>query len=232
MDKKNIFNIFLVTLLLFAVVGIASAKDEGQAASGNVGFMERMKNAYTNFKERQQKDVVKEAPKSVQQQQQPAANAVKAKVKAEAAKQEAKKELTRDEMLAELKDDLAGASDELFDALPGLKAEKVAEGKFTYTYKGVKLDELSAEELKSLSIKVAQTNTKLRTEQIQRQLNAARQAQQLTRPITPPKPVMPPVTAQIPKIPASTTQATNVPTTPPSVSKPPSPPAAPPPTRR
>ena len=133
-----------------------------------------------------------------------------------------KKELTRDEMLVELKDDLADSSDELFEVMPFIKAEKGADGKFTYTCQGVKLDDLSEEELKSLFLKVRQANTKLRTERIQHQLETVRRAQELANSVATSKPQMPAAVPQPPRVPQ----------TPAPAPKPPSPPPEPPSTRR
>jgi hypothetical protein len=217
MSKRNIFNIFLAVLLVFAVVSIASAKDEGKAASAGAGSNPQVKSTPANSKESQQKGAASEASKPVMQQKGSATEAPKSTIKQKqepaAAEAPKEKELTRTEMLADLKSNLAEASDELLNSLPGIKVEKGVDGKLMYTFKGVVLDKLSTEELTSLFIKVRQTNTRLRIERIQRQLETVRRTQERTTVVP-----VPPAVPQTPRVPTTT--------------RPPAPPAAPPSTRR
>ncbi len=126
------------------------------------------------------------------------------------------KEMTKEEMLAELKEDLAD-NDEVFDAVPELKASAGKNGKAIYTYKGTVLDELSKEDLANLYVRLRQTLTKIRTDRIQRQLETVKRVERLQRIATPPQPPRIPVQVQPPRIPAAAPSAPKAPPSPPSV---------------
>jgi uncharacterized phage infection (PIP) family protein YhgE len=127
------------------------------------------------------------------------------------------KEKTKEEMLAELKEDLAD-NDEVFDALPELKTGTDRNGNAVYTYKNTALNELSKEDLTNLYDRVRQALVKIRTDRIQRQLETINQVERLQRMANTPQP---------PRIPAQA-QPSRIPATQPSVSRtPPSPPPAP-----
>ncbi len=102
------------------------------------------------------------------------------------------KEVTKEEMLSELREDLAD-NDELFDAVPGLKASAGQNGNAVYTYKDIVLDELSKEDLTKLYSRVNQALVKIRTDRIQRQLETIRQVERFQRPANPPQPPRIPV---------------------------------------
>ena len=86
------------------------------------------------------------------------------------------KEVTKEELLAELKEGLAGNED-LFDMIPGLKVEKDAAGKVFYTFKGAKLEDLPKDDLNGLFAKSHQAIVRVRTERIQRQLETVANTQ-------------------------------------------------------
>ena len=89
-----------------------------------------------------------------------------------------KPEKTKEEMLTDIKNNLK-AYDEIFNSMPALKAQKDEAGNFFYTYKGIKLEDMSAEDLKKISLRIGQLAVKIRTENIQRQLNTIKNAQKL-----------------------------------------------------
>lgn len=119
------------------------------------------------------------------------------------------KEMTKENMLAELKADLAD-NDELFDVIPGLSAGAGQKGSAVYTYKGIALDELSKEDMAKLFGTVRQALTKIRTDRIQRQLETIRQIEKLQKAPAPPQP---------PRVPTTPPSAPRTPPLPPSGSQ-------------
>lgn len=117
-----------------------------------------------------------------------------------------KKEMTRDEMLAELKDSFDEA-DELFNMIHGLKAETDKNGKVYYMIGGVKLEDMENEDLSNLLIKVRQVLVKIRTERIQNQLETVERIHNLQRVVVP---------SQAPAAPATPRSAPRTPQAPPS----------------
>lgn len=99
----------------------------------------------------------------------------------------ARKEMSRSELLARLKENLSNFKESL-DLVPGLESETAPDGMKKYFYRGEKLDNLSAEDLKSLYGRVGQIAVKVRTDKIQKQLDALRQTQKLQGVATPPQP--------------------------------------------
>lgn len=128
------------------------------------------------------------------------------------------KKLTRSEILADLKDDLA-SEDEIFNYVRGLGKAKGPDGKETFTFKkgdkDLPIDELDEDTLRKLSASVNQIVTKLRTDRIQDQLETIRQAQKIqsvTRaPVAPAStnrqtlPKTPPSVPSVPKVPTTST---------------------------
>jgi len=125
------------------------------------------------------------------------------------------KEMTKEEMLAELKEDLAD-NDEVFDSVPELKASAGKNGKAIYTYKGTVLDELSKEDLANLYVRLRQTLTRIRTERIQRQLETVRRVERLQRVVAPPQPPQPPRAPSVPPSMPRAPSAPRAPSSPPS----------------
>lgn len=125
---------------------------------------------------------------------------------------------TKEDLLKDILDDLEN-QDEILEVMPAIKAQKGQDGKVLYTYNGVKLEDMSKEDLANLSGRVGQLAVKFRTERIQRQLETAKQA---TRVPAPRAPVMVPAVPQLPRTTA----------TPPSSPPRPAPAPTAPPTRR
>ena len=121
---------------------------------------------------------------------------------AKAENKTAKKEMTKDEVLAQLKNDLS-KNPEVLNMLPDLKAEKDKEGNLSYTFRGAGLDGLAKDDLDKLSVRVRQALVKIRTDRIQRQLDNIRQAQRLQN-VTPPS-----IPATPPKVPTPPAQSTS-----------------------
>ena len=113
------------------------------------------------------------------------------------------KEMTKEEMLAGLKEDLAD-NDEVFDAVPGLKAGTGQDGNAVYTYKDTALDELAKEDLSKLYSRVRQALVKIRTDRIQKQLERIKQIERLQKTANPPQsPRAPSVPPSVPRTPPS-----------------------------
>lgn len=205
-----------VTVVAFAGLGLCIEAPQTGQAPKKAGVIEKIKNAYSDFKDRdKKKEAAKEAPK-------PKIAQPKAVQPEETQPKEVQPrtvmyaEMTKEEMLSEIKDDLETV-DEIFDAVPGLKAEKDKDGKIFYTYNGVKLGEMGKEELGGLFTKVSQSATRFRTERIQRQLETVRRTERLTTKLAPTTPAAP----------SGPSQTSRIPTPPPLVQKPASPPPSP-----
>lgn len=113
-------------------------------------------------------------------------------------------EMTKGEMLAALKEDLAD-NNEIFDMVPELKAAvSHQDGKAVYTFNGAALESLSKEDLTNLFGRVRNALVKIRTDRIQKQLETIKQVERL-RVITSPQqpPHAPSTTPSVPKIPSS-----------------------------
>lgn len=199
-----------VTVVAFAGLGLCIEAPQPGDAPKNAGVIEKIKKAYSDFKDRdKKKGTAKDAGKPK------AAQPEAAQPKEAQPRTAMYTEMTKEEMLSEIKDDLE-TLDEILDGIPALKAEKDKDGKIFYTYNGVKLDEMGKEELEGVFTKVSQSATRFRTERIQRQLETVRRTQRLTEKAVPVTPVTP-----------SGPVSVSIPPSPPSVPKPPSQPAQP-----
>ncbi|MDP3790641.1 MAG: hypothetical protein Q8R38_01170 [Candidatus Omnitrophota bacterium] len=160
--RKMLF--FAAAMIIVSVLFLDMAKCEEKKQSGQaperMSVLDRIKKSYNDFRNRGQ---VKKASVPV-----PAPIAKK---------EEKKKPATKEELLQDIKDDLK-TQEEILEAMPSLKAEKDSEGKVFYAFNGVKIDDMSKEELEQLFSKVGQLAVKFRTERIQRQLDTVRQANQ------------------------------------------------------
>ncbi len=116
-------------------------------------------------------------------------------VKEPAATQTARIEMTPIMMAERIAETLLH-EDEILNFIPGLKKEKVSDGKDFYTYQGVKIDELDKEKLQELYNKVNNEAVRIRTERLNRQLESINQAHQATiaaqQALRVPRPVAPP----------------------------------------
>ncbi|MFA5084775.1 MAG: hypothetical protein WC482_00215 [Candidatus Omnitrophota bacterium] len=190
MSKRIVF----ITIIIILSFGLSPAYGfDGK--NEKVSVLQKIKNAYNNFRNRQQQksqvvknEVSEEPPIS--------------KVQSET------KEATKEEMLAELKEDLA-YNDEVFDAVPELKAGTGQNGNVVYTYNNAVLDGLSKEDLAKLYSRVRQALVKIRTERIQRQLETIRQAERLPKTVNSPQ--------SPPRVPAAPPSVPKAPPSPPSV---------------
>jgi hypothetical protein len=123
--------------------------------------------------------------------------------------QNLKKEMTKDETLAQLKKEIA-TSDEIFNAVQGLKSEKDSKGNIIYTLNGVTIDNLSKEDLDKLLTRVRQSLVKIRTDRIQKQLETVKRAQGPRVIFAPPQPA---------RTPPNPTPPARVPQAPPTLPK-------------
>ena len=127
-----------------------------------------------------------------------------AAVKAAAPKTQTKHiETTKEEMIAELKKDLAGTKG-VFSMIPELKSVISQDGKAAYTYGGVALEDLSKEDIVKLLSRVRQALVKIKTDRIQRQLEIAKQVEKFQGATDVRQPSRVPVAApSVPKSPPS-----------------------------
>ncbi len=117
------------------------------------------------------------------------------------------KKMTKEEMLAELKEDLSD-NDEVFDAILELKAIAGQNGDVVYTYNDTTLDELSKEDLTKLYGRVRRALVKIRTDRIGRQLEMIRQVERFQKMANP---------SRLPRIPAAQPSSPKTPPSPPPV---------------
>jgi len=112
-------------------------------------------------------------------------------------------EMTKNQMLAELKEDLA-STDEVFDVVQGLKVVIGTDGRAVYTYNGVALEKISKEDMAKLFGRVRQALVKIRTDRIQRQLEITKQVERLQSMASPRQsPRTPSAVPSVPKVPSS-----------------------------
>ena len=128
------------------------------------------------------------------------------------------KDMTTDEIIASIKNSLEN-EDEILNFIPNIKLKTDAEGRRSYLYlegaKELKLEELGREKLEKLLISINQAATQIRAENINRQLESIRQAQNMQRmnamqnlprsvvnvPVPPPRPPMVPPQYRVPQPP-------------------------------
>ena len=230
MKNRNLPATVIFVLLFIVVASLSFGNDGTQPSSttgGNVSMLQRIKNAYNDFKNRREqgaqgvKAEVKHAPMPVKEEpKMPIAQ--KAEVqKAEARKVEApkantaKKAMTREGKIAELTEDFA-STDELFSVVQGLKAEKDKLGKVSYTFKGMKVENLSEEDMDKLLTQVKQALVKIRSDRITKQLETVKQAQRI-HDMTRSAPISISTPAQPPRTPPSTPPTVNIPKAPPQL---------------
>jgi|GEM_PF-1818450 hypothetical protein len=227
MGKRTLFAVIVFTFFI-GLSAAYGADEQGEKMS----ILQKMNKAYSNFTARQQKSLTAKSEVS----KPPLAPKAQSK----------DKEKTKEEMIADINRNL-GSIDEILEVMPALKADKDQAGKIFYTYNGVKIEQLSKDDLQRLHTLVGQLATKLRTERIQRQLETVARVQAINNratgaravPVAPPAPPpvrtpaivarMAPVAPSqlssqppVPRVPASAPSASRIPAAPP----------APPPTRR
>lgn len=120
------------------------------------------------------KDELAGAPQKIDKKEAPVVAAAQPKEESRPEIKLSKQNMTKEETVSSLKLDLAG-NDEIFNMVPGLKAEKGSDGKVRYTFKGASLESLSKEEIDSLYAKVRQAVLRLRTDRIEKQMELANQ---------------------------------------------------------
>lgn len=133
-----------------------------------------------------------------------------------------KKDMTREEMALELREEL-GSYEELFDLFPDIKSKKGDNGNVYFTFKGIKIEDMTKEDIDNLLTKVRQALTKIKTDRIERQLEIVRRVERLNRAAVP---------LQSPRVPAAPPSTPSAPAAPPpppqsaprTASAPPSPP--------
>ena len=125
-----------------------------------------------------------------------------------------KKELTKEDYAERLKK-LFDNEPEILNFIPGIKKQSGKDGKTSYLYNGVNIDDLDKEEIKKLYPRAQTQATRIRTDRLNKQLETVRRAGQASRAaqqasripgvVTPPQPPQvpkqPPASVQIPKQP-------------------------------
>ncbi len=124
---------------------------------------------------------------------------------------------TKEDIAKQIKDEL-DSEDELLNFIPEIKKVKDEDGKESYIYKGLKLEDLDMETLEGLLIRVNNQALVIRTDRINRQLETIRQTQNVQRTMMVPRQVPTPP-------PTALTQPPQVPSTPPKSPQPPPAPA-------
>jgi hypothetical protein len=195
--------ILIVTTVISLMLGIFAS--DGLCREEKAGILQKIKTAYNNFRKKRDLQKAEAQPRTIL----PEAGAEKTALPETKLE---KKEMTQDETLADLKESI-GENDELFDIIPELKSEKDTGGKFHYTFNGIKLEELSKEDLGKLATRVRQTLVKLRTDRIERQLETVRRVQNIQRIPAPTQVQQPP---RIPSQPSSPPKGPPAPPAPPS----------------
>lgn len=114
-------------------------------------------------------------------------------------------EKTKDQMLSELREDIAD-NGELFEMIPELKSASDKDGNAVYTYNGALLEDLSKDDIAKLTGRVGQILARVRAERIQKQLETIKQAERIQAITTPP---------QLPRVPSAASQAPKIPSVPP-----------------
>lgn len=239
MSRRN--TIFVMVMVLSVIFSGTVMGVENKNEPAKQSLVDRIKNAYSNFRKKNEAKKASAQPAAAVKQAAPRAAAettaaqktiaetkvapkaaaeTKAVPKATEATTTAAVKMTKEELVADLKDELE-SDDEIFDIIPDFKAVKDETGKTYYTYKGVKLEDMAENDLESLLARTRQNLIKLRTERIQQQLETARRAQQIQRLAAPPVSPRTPATA-------ATQQPPRAMSAPPSAPKaPPAPPATP-----
>ena len=242
MNRKAFFAALVVAASLSFGLSAAYGADAGNE---KVGVFQKMKNAYNNFRNRQQQkpQTVKNETSKVTPMQNPVeaqkvtankaspAKAESAKAGSPAGKAEKKgrsvEDMSKEEILADLKSDLEDPA-ELMGVVPELKSSTDQSGKTVLTFKGAALDKLSKEDLSGLYIRVRQNITRIRTERIERQLETVRRVERLQKVSAPSQPAQAlPVVPSAPRAPSAPSAAPSVPRAQSVPSAPPAPPSAP-----
>ena len=132
-----------------------------------------------------------------------------------------KKEFTKAELLEHIKGTL-DYTKEVLNFVPGLKMVTDAASKTGYTYNGMKLEDMDKERLEKLSVRINNEVTRIRTERLNKQLEAIRQAEQASRQARQAvntntyQPPRPPTYTQPPPAPPAAAQPPKIPTPPPA----------------
>ncbi|MFA5499960.1 MAG: hypothetical protein WC404_02655 [Candidatus Omnitrophota bacterium] len=212
MRKRLIVEFVCMSLILsVAGLGICAETAQTKAAPAKQGWMDRMKGAINNFKNRNQKAAeTKAAPQAVK----------KAQPVKPAQPEPVRVPKTKEEMVSSIKNNVEKI-DVITKMFPDLKLEKGPEGSAFCTFRGQKLEELSNEDLTKLYKTVSQIAVQYRTERMQRQLESIDQAQKTARTAEgAARATGPTVAPTVPKIPVSA-GATGVAAPPKGVTSPP-----------
>ncbi len=208
MNKK----VVLVSVIIAVSLGLSSAYGLGEEG-GKVSVLQKMKNAYNDFRARQQQrsqnvnnEAIKQSSATKVAASQIASPEAASPQVTEAGPKSKDKEMTREEIIAKLKEDFAD-NDEVINLIPELKAAKNRAGNTTYVYNGTELEKLSEDDLNGLYIRVRQNLVRIRTERIERQLETVRNINRLQSVSTPSQPMQPPrapsVSPSVPKVPST-----------------------------
>lgn len=174
-------------LLVAASFSFAAEKKEGLMEKARLAIIQKM--AQWKASREKTKAPVKKAPvKKAPVKKAPPQKPVKAV-----------KDMTKDELIKEMKSILA-SENEILGRIPGLKAEKDANGEEFYTYQGVRLEAVDRGQLEKIYSRIRSEALRIRTDRINRQLETIKRTQRIA---TPP-PALPPSGAKIPPTPPTT----------------------------
>jgi len=201
-------------IMILAVLALFTASLAYGAEAQSV--WQRMRNRFFPSKVAVKSDVAKPAVAKPAAAKSAAMPAPLQREEAEAKARKDRSAMTKEELLADIRDNL-DSEDEILNYVPSLKKSQDAEGKNIYLFHGVLLKDVSRDGLEKLSVTVAQISTKIRTDRIVNQLESIRQAQSVSRMqniMRPPRIVTPP--AQPPQTPRAPSPTANIPSAPPS----------------
>ncbi len=122
------------------------------------------------------------------------------------------KEPTKEDLVLHLKMMLEH-EDEVIGFVPGLKKEKDAKGAVSYSYQGIRIEDLNDKDLRVLYAKTQNELNRIRMERLNKQLEAIRQAEQSRRAAE--------QATKVPRLVTPPAQPPRVPPQPPSIPKPP-----------
>ena len=128
----------------------------------------------------------------------------------EEAVKKSRKNLTKEELVTHIKGRL-DAVDEILDFISELKRGRDPSGTFSYTYNGMRVEELDRETLDKLFLRVQNEGSRIQAERLNKQLENISQAQRAQMAVQQasrvPKVVQPP--PQPPRVPSTPPQAQN-----------------------
>lgn len=211
---KNTLTTMIAFLSVFAVWGMSYAADETKSE----GLISRLGSAVIKAQQVLARPVLGAGGVSkVETTAKPVSSVTAKPAVASQSKPKSVDNMTNKEMLERLNEELEEEG-ELFSVIPGLGAQKTADGQRFFTFNGTKISDLETGALRSLLTRVQQNMARLRADRISRQMESVRagqRAQEAARNL-PKVTATPQVPAQPPRLPVVPKEPPKVPRTPPS----------------